>query len=97
MGLNELGELDLIDEVDATFEAVKQQLLKDAVRWGDTWKLRPIEGQEKRGFARFRDYWDQFEHGGKPIPWLKIIGEAHIALTRERHRELFADQELVFE
>jgi len=72
--------------------ALRQQLEADNKRWGDTWLRRPVEGQEDRAFARFRDYEDQFHHGGVPVPWMKIAGEALIAWVREQHPELFATQ-----
>jgi len=83
---------ELIELLDETFKAVAEQLESDAQRWGNTWKKRPREGQEERTFARFRDYLDQYRNAGVPIPWLKIIGEAHICLVRELHPELAVGQ-----
>ena len=77
----------LFDFWGETCEAMVEQFRQDQARWGDTWKHRPREGQEERAFARFRDYFDQWKHGGRPIPWLKIIGEAHICLVRQDHPE----------
>ena len=77
----------LIDYLPETVEALTKQLEADQARWGDTWKQRTREGQEERIFARFQDYIDQYRNAGTPIPWLKIIGEAHIALVRERLAE----------
>jgi hypothetical protein len=78
----------LIDFLPETFEAVKEQLVEDEKRWGDTWMHRPREGQEDRTIARFRDYFDQWEKAGVPIPWEKIIGGAHICMVRENHPEI---------
>lgn len=64
-----------------------EQIDSDQERWGNTWKHRPIEGQEERCFQRFRDYYDQFVHAGTPIPWLKVIGEANICMARQNHPE----------
>ena len=61
----------------------------DELRWGDTWLHRTREGQEERVFERYRDYLDQFRYAGKPIPWMKVVGEAYIAWVRENHPELF--------
>lgn len=74
----------LIDFLPETFEKVKKQLEKDQSRWGDTWKQRSRFGQEDRIFARYMDYYDQYRNAGVPIPWEKVIGEAHIALVREK-------------
>ena len=71
--------------------AMLEQLEGDQERWGDTWKHRPIEGQEERVFQRYRDYLDQFRHAGTPIPWVKIIGEANICMAREAHPEWSKD------
>jgi len=65
------------------FEVVKEQIEKDQERWGQTWAKRSKEGQEERAYERFRDYYDQWKNAGTPIPWLKIVGEAFIAWTRE--------------
>jgi hypothetical protein len=80
-------EKTLVDYFDETVDKMKMQLQGDQERWGDTWKHRPREGQEDRAFARFKDYYDQYKNAGVPIPWLKIIGEAHIAMVRENHPE----------
>ena len=64
---------------------VEDQLASDYDRWGEEWIARPIEGQEDRIYERFDEYYDDYDRDGTPIPWHKIIGLAHIALTRERH------------
>lgn len=74
----------LIQLLPAFVEALEEQLKSDEKRWGDTWMHRDREGQEERAFARFRDYWDMYERGDVPIPWLKIAGECLIAWVRER-------------
>lgn len=79
--------MKLIEFLDETFARVKTQLEADETRWGDTWKHRPREGQENRIFMRFVDYFDQYTNAGTPIPWVKVIGEAHIAMVRETHPE----------
>ncbi len=68
--------------------ALRVQLEEDDARWGNTWETRPIEGQEERTMARYKDYFDQFYHGGTPIPWLKIAGGAFICWVRELQKEL---------
>lgn len=77
----------LIDFLPETIKQLEVRLQEDQKRWGDTWKHRSVEGQEERIFARFNDYYDQWKNAGTPIPWLKVIGEAHIALTRQNHPE----------
>ncbi len=78
---------ELVDYLPETFEALTKQLEADQARWGDTWKMRSRDGQEERVFARLMDYLDQYRNAGTPIPWLKIMGEAHICLVRERLAE----------
>lgn len=73
----------LIDYLPSFCEALQGQLEADHQRWGDTWKRRPVEGQEERTFARYADYADQFRNGGVDVPWLKVIGEAMICWVRE--------------
>ena len=82
-----MTEKTLLDFLGETVEKVKDQLEQDQLRWGNTWKKRSREGQEDRAFARFFDYYDQYKNAGTPIPWTKIIGEAHIAMVREDHPE----------
>ena len=77
----------LVDFLPETMSALEAQLRADQERWGNTWKNRTRAGQEARAFARFLDYYDQWKNAGVPIPWLKIMGEAHISLVRENHPE----------
>lgn len=80
--------INLIDELDATFTDVKNQLIEDEKHWSDTWKERGLiyngNDQETRWFQKMKEYFDQYREWGEPIPWTKIIGEAHIALVREK-------------
>lgn len=82
----------LVDYSPETFEKVQDQLICDQLRWGDTWRIHPVEGQEERTFARFKDYFDQWKYSGVPIPWEKVIGEAHICMTRVAHPEALSEQ-----
>lgn len=61
---------------------IQSQLENDFIKWGDTWKKRPIEGQLERTESRFRDYVDQHENGDQTFPWLKVMGGEIICLTR---------------
>lgn len=83
--MKELQELNLIEELEATFEEVKKQLLEDEKRWGDTWKNRPKKGQSERIRTTFNNYFDQEKFGGNEVDWIKVIGNAHIARVRQRH------------
>jgi hypothetical protein len=78
---------NLIDYLPEFTEALKEQIVSDQFRWGNTWKDRPIEGQEMRTKARFDDYFAQFEHTGTKIPWLKIVGGAFICWVREQNQQ----------
>jgi hypothetical protein len=82
-----MSEKTLVDFWAETNEKMQKQLASDQARWGDTWKKRPVKGQEERVFARLLDYRDQFINAGTPIPWEKVIGEAHICMTRTDHPE----------
>ena len=73
----------LRDYLPEFIEALEKQLDEDDKRWGDTWKERPIEGQELRTEARYNDYFAQFKHAGIPVPWMKVVGEALICWVRE--------------
>lgn len=83
-----LKNVNLIDELDFTFIDVEKQLIEDEKRYGNTWKERGLhyngKSQEERFFEKVNEYANDFHEKNKPIPWKKIIGEAHIALVRER-------------
>ena len=64
-----------------------QRLDTDYGRYGETWRQWPREGQEERIFLRFMEYWRQYLLNNEPIPWLKIIGLAWIAIVRELYPE----------
>jgi hypothetical protein len=80
-----LQNVNLIEELEETFEIVKSQLLKDEKRWGDTWKNRPAEGQSERIRATFKNYFDKERYGGDDVDWAKVIGNAHIAMVRKKY------------
>ncbi len=75
---------ELIEFIPEFYEALSVQLVADEMRWGDTWKNRPREGQEERILARLEAYADQYRNGDTPIPWLKIAGLCLIAMLREK-------------
>ena len=83
-----LKNIDLVNKLDETFTEVMDQLLEDQKRWGDMWKKRDMVyngmDQETRFFEKMREYYEDYKEWGTPIPWTKVIGEAHIALTREK-------------
>ena len=68
------------------------QLSKDHLRWGDTWQQRSREGQEDRIFDRIQDYRDQFNNGGRAVPWLKIAGLAFIGHVREKYVDAWPEE-----
>lgn len=80
-------EKTLLDYLPEFVEELTKQLEKDNERWGNTWKERPIEGQELRTKARFNDYFDQFENAESPIPWMKVAGGALICWVRENYSD----------
>jgi hypothetical protein len=83
-----LKKVYLLEELDFTFDDVKEQLIEDEKRYGDTWKERGLvfngQPQEERFFQKIEQYFDDYRENGTPINWLKIIGEAHIALVRQK-------------
>jgi hypothetical protein len=74
--------MNLVEYLPMFMETVMEQLEQDQLRWGDTWKIRPVEGQDDRMFARFADYKDQFTNANIPVPYQKIVGEALINWVR---------------
>lgn len=83
-----LEKVNLIDELDFTFVDVETQLIKDQEFWGDTWKERGLvwedKPQEERFYETITKYMTRYRDEGIPIPWTKVIGEAHIALVRQK-------------
>jgi hypothetical protein len=88
-----MSDKTLIDFLPEIVKLIEKQLKEDQERWGDTWKHRPIEGQEARTFARLRDYYDQYLFAGISIPWEKVIGGAIICMVREMHPEELVEDE----
>lgn len=76
----------VVDYMPEFEEALMKQLERDKERWGDTWKKRPMEGQEDRTKQTFNDYFDKFENAGKPINWLAVAGNAMINWIREEEK-----------
>ena len=83
-----LKDVNLLAEVRFTAEDLVQQLAEDEKRYGDTWKERSLvwKGmpQETRFFFKMHEYYEDFVKEGVPMPWTKILGEAHICLVREK-------------
>jgi len=83
-----LENVNLLTELEETFMEVKNQLRLDELRYGDTWKERGLnfngQSQEERFFLKILEYISDYRQNKKPINWLKVIGEAHIALVREK-------------
>jgi hypothetical protein len=83
-----LKNVKLLDELDDTFIDVENQLINDEIRYGDTWKERGLvyngQSQEERFFSKIQQYVDNYRINGTSMPWLKVIGEAHIALVRKK-------------
>jgi len=83
-----LKDVNLIDEIRQTAEDLEIQLWEDEKRYGDTWKERGLVwkgmNQETRFFYKMQEYFEDFSKEGVPMPWTKILGEAHICLVRER-------------
>jgi hypothetical protein len=67
----------------ALIPALMEQLREDNRRWGDEWLQLPRLGQEDRIMGRILEYYEEYKAEGKPIPWLKIIGNAFIGWIRQ--------------
>lgn len=63
------------------------QMDYDNLRWGDTWLMRPSRPQEIDFQEHINKYIEYFQHFGKKVPWLKVVGYAIIAQAREDHPE----------
>ena len=70
--------------LDPFMEALSDQLMDDFERWGNTWEHRPMDGQTERTQHTFDNYFDQALHGGVPVNWLKVAGNALICWVREQ-------------
>jgi len=83
-----LKDVNLLDELRETMEDVEIQLHDDEKRYGDTWKECGLVyngmNQETRWFYKMQNYFQDFMDFGIPIPWDKVIAEAHIAKVREK-------------
>lgn len=84
--------MNLWDYLPEFFEALASQLKEDHKRWGNVWLSRGIKGQEERTQQKYNDYFDQFKAVGTPVPWLKIAGGALICWIREKHPELWEEE-----
>ena len=83
----------LVEFLPDFIEAFTKQLESDQDRWGNTWLNRTREGQEQRIEDDYKNYFDQYKYADKPVPWLKVIGNAYIAWIRDNHPELFPREE----
>ena len=80
---------NLVEYLPEFFEALKDRIVDDDARWGDTWKERGLlyngESQELRFYhwlmKQFDDYWNYEEE----FPWLKVAGEAFIGYIRDKY------------
>lgn len=83
-----LKDVNLLDELRETMEDVEIQLHDDEKRYGDTWKECGLVyngmNQETCWFYKMQNYFQDFMDFGIPIPWDKVIAEAHIAKVREK-------------
>ncbi len=83
-----LKDINLLSEIRETTKDLVLQLWEDEKRYGDTWKERGLlwedEDQETRFFIKMQEYFYNYNKRGVPMPWTKILGEAHICLVREK-------------
>jgi hypothetical protein len=74
----------VIDYFDEFVIELREQLITDEKRWGNTWQHRTRAGQIERIRHTFNDYFDKELHGGHKVNWLAVVGNAMIAWIRER-------------
>lgn len=78
---------ELLEYLDEFVEALREQIIEDNKRWGNTWVERGLvwngKSQEQRFFEWVIEKYLQYAHKNKPFPWLKIAGEAMIGYIRE--------------
>ena len=77
----------LWDFLDEFAKGQKKSLITSEELWGNTWQHRPCDGQVDGIYARFESYRDQYEHAGRPMPWLDIANLALIGWIRDHHPE----------
>ena len=81
----------VIDYLPDAIPALIEQLKQDETRWHDTWLKRTRKGQEDRTYQDFARYYTEWLRDHKPIPWLKIIGDALICWIRDQHPEMWPE------
>ena len=92
--------ISLLEFLPEIFDMIEARMVIDDKRWGQEWLARPIqeseiwENQDTRIFGRFDTYFEEgkedTEDGVMTVDhWLKVIGNAMIAIVRLRHPELF--------
>ena len=83
-----MTELRVWDFIDDFAVALKEQLVKDHERWGDTWLERPRRGQEDRTWFGMMNRYHKFKNRGRAINWLEVAGDALLCWIREEHPEI---------
>jgi len=80
---------ELPEYLDEFFGALKEQIISDNERWGDTWKERGLvwngRSQEDRFFGWAENRFIEYVRENKPFPWLKVAGESMIGYIREKY------------
>jgi hypothetical protein len=83
-----LKNVNLLDELDETMKEVTTELFSQRVINGDVWKEKGLDfngqSQEERFFQKVQEAVTDWKDMGIPVPWTKLIGDAHIALVREK-------------
>ena len=80
--------LKILEHFDEFVAEVREQLIDDDKRWGETYLQRTKEGQEGRTRNVFNNYFDKFMNTGHPINWKAVTGNAFICWLRETHPEM---------
>jgi hypothetical protein len=84
-------DVEVVDFLDEFMEALRADLERGAKKWGATWLHRPRAGQDQRIKQYILDQFDRAEHGGIPVKYESIGGEALIGWIRDNHPELFPE------
>ena len=83
-----LKNVNLVDELIETMKEVNTELFTQQVRNGDVWKEKELTtngiSQEERFYQKILEYVTDWKDLNVPVPWVRIIADAHTALVREK-------------
>lgn len=85
----EVFDKDLPEYLDEFFQALKDRIVEQNEKYGDTWKERGLfyngESQEERFYNWAENKFINCLSFGEPLPWLDFAGESFIGYIREKY------------